>query len=111
MTWWKFLRNVPSGQQLLRSAWREGFRPGSPAALGFALACVTLAAAVRFTSGLFSSSVLSFATFYPATLIVTLVGGLWLGILVFFNSASRVLRRQLVGQIGPFALDHLLSSR
>jgi hypothetical protein len=25
----------------------------------------------------------------------------------FFNSASRVLRRQIVSQLGPFALDHL----
>jgi len=25
----------------------------------------------------------------------------------FFNSASRLLRRQLVGQLGPFALDYL----
>jgi hypothetical protein len=73
MTGWKSLRNVSNVQRLLRSAWR--------AALYFALACVTLAAAVRLTTGLFSADVLSFATFYPATLIVALVGGLWLGVL------------------------------
>jgi hypothetical protein len=68
MTGWKSLRNVSNVQRLLRSAWRNGLRPGSPAALCFALACVTLAAAVRLTTGLFSADVLSFATFYPATL-------------------------------------------
>ena len=78
MTWWKSLLNLPTA---LRSAWRDGFRPGSPAAWGFAVACVTLAAAVRFATSLFSADVFSFATFYPATLIVTLVGGLWLGVL------------------------------
>jgi two-component sensor histidine kinase len=78
MTWWKSLLNLPTA---LRSAWRDGFRPESPAAWGFALACVTLAAAVRFATSLFSADVFSFATFYPATLIVTLVGGLWLGVL------------------------------
>jgi hypothetical protein len=37
--------------------------------------------AVRSAISLFSADVLSFATFYPAILIVTLVGGLWLGVL------------------------------
>jgi hypothetical protein len=77
----KSLRNVASAQRLLRSAWRHGLQPGSLAALCFTLTCVALAAAVRFATSLFSSDILSFATFYPATLIVTLVGGLWLGIL------------------------------
>jgi two-component sensor histidine kinase len=78
---WKSLRNVPSAQRLLQSAWRDGLQLGSPAALCFTLACVTLAAAVRFVTSLFGAGVLLFATFYPATLIVTLVGGVWLGVL------------------------------
>jgi two-component sensor histidine kinase len=81
MTKWKSLWNVPSAQRLLQSAWRDGLQPRSPAALCFTFACVTLAAAVRFVSSLFSAGVLPFATFYPATLIVTLVGGVWLGVL------------------------------
>jgi hypothetical protein len=64
---WKSLRNVPSAQRLLQSAWRDGLQPGSPAALCFTLACVTLAAAVRFVTSLFGAGVLLFATFYPAT--------------------------------------------
>jgi K+-sensing histidine kinase KdpD len=79
MTSWKSF--AISGQRFVRSAWRRGLRPRSGAATFFAIACVAIAAAVRFALNLFSSDVVPFATFYPATLIVTLIGGVWVGIL------------------------------
>jgi two-component sensor histidine kinase len=76
-----FSLTVLNGRRFLQSAWQKGLRPGSPAAALFAVACVAIAAAVRFGLNLLSSAVVPFATFYPATLITTLVGGLWVGTL------------------------------
>jgi two-component sensor histidine kinase len=77
---WKSLWTDASGHILLKSAWRHGLRSGSPAAFAFAGACVAIATLARLVLGL-ATSVLPFATFYPATLIATLVGGLWVGIM------------------------------
>jgi two-component sensor histidine kinase len=73
------LLEVLDGQRFVRSAWRQGLRPWSPAAICFTLVCVAIAAAVRFALGLFSPEATPFALFYAATLIVTLVAGPWLG--------------------------------
>jgi two-component sensor histidine kinase len=81
MTSWKSLATVLSDQRFVRSAWRKRLEPGSHAAVLFAVACVAIAAVVRFALNLFSSDVVPFATFYPATLMATLVGGFWVGIL------------------------------
>ena len=65
----------------VRNFWRHGLRPGSPAALAFAVLCVAAASAARLLLDLFEPNAAAFGTFYPAVLIATLVGGLWAGIL------------------------------
>src|SRR5262249_16062401 len=55
---------------------REGLRPNSVAAYGFALACVVLATFIRFAAGWFGDDILPFASYYPAILIAALIGGL-----------------------------------
>ncbi len=64
--------------------WRHGLRPGSFAAFSFALACVVLAALLHHAVGygLTEPSTVVFATFYPAILIATLVGGALAGAFV-----------------------------
>lgn len=55
--------------------WRCGLRPGSLAALSFALACVAIATLVRIAFGEVSSASAVFAPYYSATLVAALVGG------------------------------------
>jgi len=82
MTNWTSLVTVLSGQRFARLAWKKGLRPGSPAAVVFALACVAIAASIRFALNLLiSSESQPFALFYPAVLIATLVGGFTVGAL------------------------------
>jgi hypothetical protein len=61
--------------------WRYGLRPGSPAAFSFALGCVVVATLLRYAIGfiLIDPSSNFFATYYPAILVATLVGGAWAG--------------------------------
>jgi carboxylesterase len=59
---------------------REGLHPNSLAAYALSLACVAFATFVRFGIGWFSSDILPFACYYPAILIVSLVGGLEAGL-------------------------------
>ena len=71
--------NTPIGAnrrlRKLYRIWREGLRPNSLAAYGFALACIAIATSIRFGFGWLGDIVLPFACFYPAILIVSLVGG------------------------------------
>lgn len=59
----------------LRESWRKGLAPGSPAGYFLAVACVALAGLVRFGLGLLVDDVVPLATFYPAVLVATLLGG------------------------------------
>jgi two-component sensor histidine kinase len=54
---------------------------GSPQAYAFAVFCVALAGSVRWTIGLFAPDVVPFATFFPASLLAALVGGIGPGTL------------------------------
>lgn len=60
----------------LHHLWREGFPPQSTAAYAFAVACVAVASFLRFALNLVDDGRLPFATYYPAILIVTLLGGI-----------------------------------
>lgn len=64
-----------SGWRKAYKFWRRGLRPNSVAAYGFALACIAVASLIRFGFGWFADIVLPFACFYPAILIVSLIGG------------------------------------
>jgi hypothetical protein len=59
---------------------RWGLLPGSPAAFGFALGCVAVALAVRVLFWLLKPDLVIFATYYPAVLLATLIGGWSAGI-------------------------------
>jgi hypothetical protein len=61
--------------------WRHGLRPASPAAFGFALACVTAATLVCIGVNLIRPGFMVHAIYYPAILVATLVGGAWAGAL------------------------------
>lgn len=68
--------------QRLDSVWREGLRPGSIQAYGFALVCFLLAMSVRTAVGAFNGEMSPFRTYFPAILVATLVGGRGAGVLV-----------------------------
>jgi two-component sensor histidine kinase len=72
---------VEWGVQRWRSLWRVGLRPGSPASLLFALACVVVATGLRMLLGLLSADSTVFAPYYSATLVAVLVGGMGAGFL------------------------------
>jgi PAS domain S-box-containing protein len=61
--------------------WRQGFRPGSHKAYGFAICCSAAAIAMRYALGFIDSGLVPFATFFPAVLLVTFLGGIAAGIL------------------------------
>ena len=54
---------------------RRGLRPGSPAAFGFALVCVSVATLLRLAIDLVAPAAVPCATYVPAILIATLVAG------------------------------------
>lgn len=64
----------------LKLLWREGLPPNSLLAYTFSLACIALATLIRFGFGWFGEDILPFACYYPAILIVSLVGGLEAGV-------------------------------
>jgi len=63
----------------LRLVARRGLRPGSAAAYSFAILCVATATLMRLVVDLIAPSATAFATFYPAVLVATLVGGVAAG--------------------------------
>jgi len=67
------------GMQRWHRMWRDGLRPGSAAALLFALACVVIATGLRMLLGLLSHDSTVFAPYYSATLVAALVGGMGAG--------------------------------
>jgi hypothetical protein len=58
----------------LRSLWRHGLKPGSPAAMLFAVACVAAAILLQELAG-FDPDFAVFAPYYAAVLIATIVAG------------------------------------
>jgi two-component sensor histidine kinase len=59
---------------------RWGLTPGSLGAIGFAAGCVAAAFGVRLIFWLFKPDLVIFATYYPAILLATLIGGWQAGI-------------------------------
>src|SRR4051812_49098043 len=71
------IRCLGRGFSGMREFFRNGLRPGSPSALAFAVMCAVVATAIRVLVGLAWPNAISFATYFPAILIATLIGG-WL---------------------------------
>jgi two-component sensor histidine kinase len=74
LTWW-------------REVWRHGLQPGSFPSLLFALICVVIATVVRIALGELSSASTVFASYYSATLVAALVGGVPAGVLAACSGA------------------------
>jgi two-component sensor histidine kinase len=66
--------------ETLRRLLRWGLKPGSPGAIGFAICCVTISLGIRLIFWLFRPDLVVFATYYPAVLLSTLIGGWTAGI-------------------------------
>ena len=65
----------PNAIDALGRILRRGLRPGSPGAISFAICCVMAALGVRLAFWLFRPDLVVFATYYPAVLLATLIGG------------------------------------
>ncbi len=74
LTWW-------------RELWRHGLQPGSLSSLLFALFCVVVATIVRIALGELSAASTVFASYYSATLVAALVGGMPAGVLAALSGA------------------------
>jgi two-component sensor histidine kinase len=94
-----------------RSIWRYGLTPRSGAALFFAVACVGIATIFRIGLGLISPDSAAFASYYSATLVATLVGGVESGILAtgLGAFAAFYLFAPLGRGLAPFWLEQLVS--
>jgi K+-sensing histidine kinase KdpD len=69
-----------------RQWWRQGLKPNSLPAYGFALACVAAATLVRIAAGWLGGDVLPFASYFPAILVASLIGGAEAGLLAMILS-------------------------
>lgn len=67
---------------------RNGLPSRSPAAFGFAVLCFAMATLLRLLVDLFAPQAVPFATYYPAILIATLIGGRTAGALATVLSAA-----------------------
>jgi|ERR1700688_47701 len=65
----------------LGAAVRRGLRPHSPAAYAFAILCVAAATALRLATDLIAPNAVPFATYFPAVLVASLIGGVSAGAL------------------------------
>jgi two-component sensor histidine kinase len=61
--------------------WRFGLRPGSLASYLFVMACVAAATLIMAAVDIIRPDTLTHATYYPAILLATLIGGAWAGLL------------------------------
>jgi two-component sensor histidine kinase len=77
----------------LRNLWREGLVPGSPAAYLLAVGCVAVATLARVVLGFIADDIIPLATYYPAVLVASLLGG----------AASGMLALILSGIVGSWA--------
>ena len=71
-----------------RTIWVGGLQPGSPSSLLFALICVAIATIIRVALGELSSASTAFASYYSATLVAALVGGVPAGVLAAASGAA-----------------------
>jgi two-component sensor histidine kinase len=98
---------------------RWGLRPGSAAAITFAVCCVMVALGVRLLFWLFRPDLAIFATYYPAVLLATVIGGWRAGMVaqvlggiaawLFFDPSFTPPAQAFGDQIGDFALYGLSS--
>ena len=70
-----------------RELWHGGLQPGSVSSLLFAVICVVIATIARKLLGELSSTSTVFASYYSATLVAALVGGMPAGILAAMTGA------------------------
>jgi len=63
----------------LSRLWRFGLKPASPAAFGFAGLCVAAATLACLIIQSIKPGIITQATYYPAILLATLIGGAWAG--------------------------------
>jgi two-component sensor histidine kinase len=96
-------------RELLLQVWQWGLRPGSPAALGFAVLCVALASALHIVFRLARPDLAVYSTYYPAVLFATLVGGVWSGLLALSlgGAAAWLLFKPTFLQVQPPMSDEL----
>jgi two-component sensor histidine kinase len=93
---------------------RRGFRPGSSSAITFAICCVMVALGVRLAFWLMRPDLVIFATYYPAVLLATLIGGWSAGIVaqvlggivawLFYDPSFAAPAHVFGDQIGDFGL-------
>ncbi len=112
-------RNAPY-QNSLNRLLRWGLRPGSPGAIGFAVCCAMVALGVRLVFWLLRPDLVIFATYYPAVLLATLIGGWSAGVVAqilggiltwfFFDPSFTPPAHAFSDQIGDFALYFLSSA-
>jgi two-component sensor histidine kinase len=96
-----------------------GLKPGSVRAYWFALCCVGAALGIRLIFWLFKPDLVIFATYYPAVLLATLIGGWQAGIVaqvagglvawLYFDPSFAMPPRSLDAQIADFGLYGLSS--
>ncbi len=99
---------------------RLGLRPGSPAAISFAVCCAMVALGVRLVFWLLRPDLVIFATYYPAVLLATLIGGWSAGVVAqilggiltwfFFDPSFAGPAYAFSDQVGDFALYFLSSA-
>jgi carboxylesterase len=79
---------VTAGSRLhkLLGIWREGLRSNWLAAYTFALGCVVAGTLIRIGFGWLDDIILPFACFYPAVLLVSLIGGMEAALLAMILS-------------------------
>jgi two-component sensor histidine kinase len=73
---------------LVRNVARRGLRPASPAAFAAAVLCVAAATVIRLMLDAVAPNVVPFATFFPAVLGATMVGGVAAGIFAMVLAAG-----------------------
>jgi two-component sensor histidine kinase len=98
---------------------RRGFRPGSSSAIAFAICCVMVALGVRLVFWLLRPDLVIFATYYPAVLLATLIGGWSAGVAaqvlggivawLFYDPSFAPPAHVFGDQIGDFGLYGLSS--
>jgi hypothetical protein len=63
--------------------WRWGLRPGSAAALIFAVCCFAIASGVHLAFRLVRPDLAAYSTYYAAVFFATIVGGVWSGVVTW----------------------------
>lgn len=67
---------------------RRGFEPNSPAGFLFGVACIAVAAAIRWLLGMWFGATLYFVAFFPAVILAALFAGFWPGMLALALSVA-----------------------